>query len=83
MSVNEPVETRMREAIQIELAQERSPLPREIIQEQLDNNVDMMSKVIAYTKVEGGTWVAAGSTVDWSAVTSIKTEGLEKKNVGH
>ena len=49
------------------------------IQSEFDNNVAMISKFIKYTRVEGGTYVAADSTADWNLVTSIKTGSLEKK----
>ena len=63
MPVNEPVEARTQETIQIEL----------------NNNVTMISKVIAYTKAGDDDWVEAAGTADWSAVTEIVTAGLKKK----
>ena len=65
MSVKEPVETRTEHTIQKEL----------------ESNPAMMSKVIAYTKVREGDWVAVGDTDSWSAVISIKTEGWKKTSV--
>ena len=55
------------------MAVQAQPRTQQNIQSELNNNDAMISKVIAYTMVEGGDWVAAGSTADWNVVTSIKT----------
>ena len=54
---------------------------QETIQNELYNNIAMISKVIAYIKEYEGDWVLADDNVEWSRVVSIKTTGLKNKMV--